>query len=78
MNGFFPAYMNNHMTSLRASLESGLPTMRNKNAGHGQGSSVVNVSDEFTEYALNLAATNIVLLTKIYATKKARGAEDAD
>lgn len=77
-NGFFPAYMNNHMTSLRTSLESGLPTMRNKNAGHGQGSSVVNVSDEFTEYALNLAATNIVLLTKIYATKKARGAEDAD
>lgn len=77
-NGFYPAYMNNHMTSLRTSLESGLPTMRNKNVGHGQGATVVNVSDEFTEYALNLAATNIVLLTKIYATKKVRGAEDAD
>lgn len=73
-NSFYPTYMNNHMTSLRTSLESGLPTMRNKNAGHGQGAAVVNVSDEFTEYALNLAATNIVLLTKIYAAKKAGGA----
>lgn len=72
-NFFYPAYMNNHITSLRTSLESGLPTMRNKNAGHGQGAVVVNVSDEFTEYALNLAATNIVLLVKIYATKKAGG-----
>lgn len=73
--GFYPAYMNNHITSLRTSLESGLPTMRNKNAGHGQGAVVVNVSDEFTEYALNLAATNIVLLTKIYATKKNGGTQ---
>lgn len=72
-NGFYPTYMNNHMTSLRTSLESGLPTLRNKNAGHGQGATVVNVSDEFTEYALNLAATNIVLLTKIYAAKKTGG-----
>lgn len=72
-NAFYPAYMNTHITSLRTSLESGLPTMRNKNAGHGQGAAVVNVSDEFAEYALNLAATNIVLLTKIYAAKKAGG-----
>lgn len=72
-NGFYPPYLNNHMTSLRTSLESGLPTLRNKNAGHGQGAQVVNVSDEFTEYALNLAATNIVLLTKIYVAKKSGG-----
>lgn len=72
-NSFYPTYLNNHITSLRTSLESGLPTMRNKNAGHGQGATVVNVSDEFTEYALNLAATNIVLLTKIYVTHKTGG-----
>lgn len=72
-NGFYPAYMNNHMTSLRTSLESGLPTLRNKNAGHGQGATVVNISDEFTEYALNLAATNIVLLAKLYESKKNGG-----
>lgn len=70
-NGFYPTYLNNHMTALRTSLESGLPTLRNKNAGHGQGAQVVSVSDEFTEYALNLAATNIVLLARIYKAKKA-------
>lgn len=40
--------------------------VRNKNAGHGQGSTVTPISDEFVEYALNLAATNIVLLVGIY------------
>ena len=62
--------MNNHIANLRTTLESGLPVLRNKNAGHGQGATVVNVSDEFTEYALNLAATNIVLLVKIYQSQK--------
>lgn len=69
-NSFYPSYMSCHMTSLRTTLESGLPTLRNKKAGHGQGETVVNVSDEFAEYALNLAATNIVLLVKIYASSK--------
>ncbi len=36
--------------------------MRNENAGHGQGSAIELISDEFAEYALNLATTNIVLL----------------
>lgn len=69
-NQFYPPYMNNHLTNVRTTLESGLPVLRNKEAGHGQGANVVNVSDEFTEYALNLAATNIVLLTKIYEENK--------
>lgn len=70
LNNFYPSYMNNNIANVRATLETGLPVIRNKEAGHGQGSSVVNVSDEFTEYALNLAATNIVLLVKIYQTQK--------
>lgn len=77
-NGFYPAYLNAHITSIRASLESGLPTMRNRNAGHGQGADVTPVSDEFTEYALNLSATNILLLTRIYLSKKREVAADAD
>lgn len=40
--------------------------MQSKKAGHGHGSTVESVSDEFAEYALNLAATNIVLLVGIY------------
>lgn len=69
-NNFYPNYMTNHLTNLIATLESGIPTVRNKNAGHGQGSTVVNVPDELTEYAINLTATNIVMLVGIYRSAK--------
>lgn len=69
-NNFYPSYMSTHMASLRSTLETGLPVVRNKNAGHGQGSIVTLISDEFAEYALNLAATNIVLLVGIYKRGK--------
>lgn len=69
-NGFYPAYMKAHLTSVRTTLRTGVPVMRNKNAGHGQGSAVVDVPDEFAEYALNLAASNIVLLVGIYRATK--------
>lgn len=65
-NNFYPTYMSSHMANLRTTLETGLPVVRNKKAGHGQGSTVESISDEFAEYALNLAATNIVLLVGIY------------
>lgn len=54
-NNFYPSYMSAHMASLRTTLETGLPVVRNKKAGHGQGSTVALISDEFAEYALNLA-----------------------
>lgn len=69
-NNFYPSYMSSHMTNLRTTLETGLPVVRNKNSGHGQGSAVTPISDEFAEYALNLAATNIVLLVGIYKRGK--------
>lgn len=72
-NNFYPAYMSSHMASLRTTLETGLPVVRNKKAGHGQGSTVEPISDEFVEYALNLAATNIVLLVGIYKRGKKCG-----
>ena len=62
--------MLSHLTAVRTTLQSGLPVVRNKNAGHGQGSSVINIPDEFVEYALDLAATNIVLLVRIYESTK--------
>lgn len=61
-NNFYPTYMSSHMAGLRTTLETGIPVVRNKNAGHGQGSTVISISDEFAECALNLVATNIVLL----------------
>lgn len=66
-NNFYPACILSHMASLRTTLETGLPVVRNKTSGHGQGSAVTPISDEFAKYALNLAGTNIVLLVGIYS-----------
>lgn len=69
-NSFYPAYLNSHMGGVKATLESGAPTLRNKLAGHGQGDVIVEIPDEIVEYALNLVATNIVFLVKLYNTKR--------
>lgn len=69
-NNFYPAYLNSFITNIRTTLESGAPTVRNKTSGHGQGASVVNLQDEYVEYAMNLVATNIVFLVKLYNEKK--------
>ena len=63
-NGLIPAEMQSHFTALRSTLESGLPTVRNRGGrgGHGQGADVVEVPDYLAAYSLHLAATNIVLL----------------
>ena len=63
--GFFPAYMNPHIDGIRITLETGLPVVRNKKGGHGQGQAVTPVPDEYVGYALNLAATNIVFLARL-------------
>lgn len=55
----------NILKGLKSSLESGLPVIRNK-VGHGKGTEEEWVSEEFVTYAINLAATNIVLLVNIY------------
>ena len=65
-NNLIPEYLRNHFSGLRNTLEAGLPTIRNKQAGHGQGSAPTQVEPYFVEYAINLAATNIVFLIKAY------------
>jgi len=65
-NNLFPSALSSHFTGLRTTLEGGLPTLRNRYAGHGDGVSSVDVPDYFAQYALNLAATNIVLLIRAY------------
>lgn len=76
-NDFIPISLKTHFEGLnkaicgiRASLDSGLPTLRNRKGGHGQGESIEYVPEEFVTYALNLAATNIVLLVNLYKGKK--------
>lgn len=65
-NNFFPIYMAGHLKGVITTLETGLPVVRNKNSGHGQGNNVISIPDEIVEYALDLAASNIVLLVKLY------------
>lgn len=57
-----PSFMQSHFTGLRATLEAGVPTVRNKLGGHGQGVSHVEVPDFVAAYALHLTATNILFL----------------
>lgn len=73
---FIPKSLSNHFDGLKncingikTSLEAGLPTLRNRNAGHGQGESIVCVPEYLAVYAINLVATNIVLLADIYSEK---------
>lgn len=63
-NGLIPSYLQSQFSSLRALLESGIPTIRNKLGGHGQGDEKTTVSAEMARYALNLTATNIVFLAE--------------
>ncbi|MGA2864923.1 MAG: hypothetical protein ABSF95_10610 [Verrucomicrobiota bacterium] len=61
-HNLFPVFMQNHLTGLRMTLESGVPTARNKTSGHGQGVLPVTVSEQFASYVLHLTAANIRFL----------------
>lgn len=65
-NGLIPKYMENHFAGLRTTLEAGLPTVRNKTSGHGQGAQPVVVPGYLAAYALHLAASNIGLLVEAH------------
>lgn len=61
-NGLVPSFTQNQFTSLQNLLESGIPTIRNKLGGHGQGQMPQKVDDEMTRYGLNLTGSNIIFL----------------
>ncbi len=63
-NQLVPTFTQNQFTSLQNLLESGIPTIRNKLGGHGQGQVPQKVNDEMTRYGLNLAGTNILFLVE--------------
>lgn len=56
--------MQNQFSSLRILLESGVPTIRNKEGGHGQGDEVTNVPEHLASYTLHLTASNLLFLAK--------------
>jgi len=61
-NELIPNFLQSHFTALRAVLESGVPTVRNKQAGHGAGPSVRSVPDYLASFVVHSAAAAIVLL----------------
>lgn len=58
-NKLIPDYLQTQYSSLRAVLESGIPTLRNKLGGHGQGTQQIKVPDHFANYMLHLTATTV-------------------
>lgn len=63
-NNLIPIFLETQLSSLRQNLESGIPTVRNKLGGHGQGSEKVIVPEYFASYQLNMTASTILLLVE--------------
>jgi len=64
-NELIPAYLQSQVKSLRSTLESGIPTIRNRNSGHGQGTTKITVDDALASYTLNLTGSTIKYLLEL-------------
>jgi len=63
-NNLIPPFWTQHFSALRSTLESGVPTARNKLGGHGQGVSIVEVPPHLAAYVLHITASAIVFLVE--------------
>ncbi|WPD25072.1 MAG: hypothetical protein SD837_02840 [Candidatus Electrothrix scaldis] len=63
-NGLIPSFMQNQLNVMQNLLESGVPTVRNKLAGHGQGPTPRQMPDYIASYVLHLTATTILLFAQ--------------
>jgi hypothetical protein len=63
-NNLVPVFWTQHFSALRATLEGGVPTARNKLGGHGQGTQVVDVPAYLVAYVLHQTASAIVFLAE--------------
>ncbi|WP_179400672.1 STM4504/CBY_0614 family protein [Burkholderia guangdongensis] len=63
-NKLVPDFWQSHFGSLRSTLESGVPTARNKLAGHGQGAEPTEVPADLVAYMLHMTGAAIVLLSE--------------
>lgn len=68
-NGLVPVAMQQQFTSLRALLESGTPTVRNKTSGHGAGVAPIAPTEAIARFSLHTAAANITLLVDAFNGK---------
>lgn len=61
-NQLIPDYLQSEFGSLRSALESGIPTVRNRTSGHGQGQAPNPVPAFVAGYLLHLTAATVVFL----------------
>jgi hypothetical protein len=61
-NELLPSELSSYFSGVRSTMESGVPTIRNRNAGHGQGAAIADIPDYLAAFALHLTASNIVFL----------------
>ncbi|ELN2578002.1 hypothetical protein RY966_003755 [Enterobacter kobei] len=59
-----PEYLQNQFSSIRILLESGIPTIRNKEGGHGQGTEITRIPENLASYTLHLTATTLLFLAR--------------
>lgn len=64
---YIPTFMQSQFNGLRTLLESGVPTTRNKSAGHGQGAKTVEVPKTLAAFQLHQTAATIIFLSEIGA-----------
>lgn len=63
-HGLISTTLQSQFSALRATLESGIPTIRNKRAAHGQGTQISPVPDYLAAYLLHLTASTILLFAE--------------
>lgn len=68
--GLIHQSLQTHFSGLRQTLEAGVPTVRNKLGGHGQGEAPVEVPGYLAAYALHLTATNLVMLLEAFKASR--------
>lgn len=61
-----PDYLLQHFSSLRSTLESGVPTIRNKMGGHGAGTQALEVPMHYASYMLYLTGASINFLVSCH------------
>lgn len=63
-SGLVPEFWQQHFKSLKNTLTSGVPTARNKVAGHGSGNEIREIPEYLVSYILHMTASTIVFLVK--------------
>ena len=61
-SGLVPRSLQSQLTGLRTLLESGVPTVRNRTAAHGQGERVIPMPRHVAAYALHITASTVLFL----------------